>query len=97
MGSEPGVAGPGGRLLRVAGGRGGQERHYLMGSLVLRVTAKLLADRRLHEAVELEAVGVAAGQGVADQRTKGVGEGVGGGGGAAQRLTEQVGVVAEQR
>ena len=93
---ELGVGGPAGRILRVAGGGGGQQRHHLLGGGLLPVGGKLLADHRLHQPVHLEAVGVAAGQGVADQRADGVGEGVGIGGGGAQRLVQQVGVVAEQ-
>ena len=46
--------------------------------------------------MQLEAVGVAAGQRVADQRSDGVGQGVGIGGDAAQRLVEQRGVATEQ-
>ena len=88
--SELGIAGPAGRVLRVAGGCGGQQRHRLVGDGLLAVGRKLLADDRLYQPVHLEAVGVAAGQRVADQRAEGVGEGVGVGGGGAQRLVEQV-------
>ena len=95
--SQLGIAGPAGRIIRVAGGTGGQQRHRSVGDGMLPVERKLMADDRLHQPVHLEAVGVAAGQRVADQRAEGVGEGVGVGGGGAQRLAEQVGVVVDQR
>jgi hypothetical protein len=67
-----------------------------LGSGLLPVRGQLVADHRLHEPVHLEAVGGAAGQGVADQRAEGVGERVGVGGGRAYRLVEECGVLAEQ-
>jgi hypothetical protein len=67
-----------------------------VGGGLLPIGGKLVTDDRLHQPVDLEAVGVAAGQGVADQGADGVGEGVGVGGGGAQRLVQEVGVVAEQ-
>jgi hypothetical protein len=87
--SEPGVARPVGRILRVPGTRGGQQRHGSLGGRLLLVWQQLLADHRLYESMDLEAVGVAAGQGVADQRADGVGEGVGIGGRGSQRLIQQ--------
>jgi hypothetical protein len=93
---ELGVGGPVDRLLRIAGGCGGQQHDYSLGGGLLPVGREPVADHRLHQPVHLEAVGVAAGQRVADQRADGVGERVGVGGDAAQRLIEQVGVVADQ-
>jgi hypothetical protein len=60
--SKPGVDGPGGRVLRGAGGGGGQQRHHPLGDCLLSVRVKAVADNRLHQPVDLEAVGVAAGQ-----------------------------------
>src|SRR4051794_10751609 len=94
--SQLGVAGPAGRILRVAGGGGGQQRQHPLGGGLRPVGRKLVADDRLHQPVHLEAAWVATDQGVADQGTDGVGERVGVGGGGAQRLVQEVGVLAEQ-
>ena len=80
MRRELGVAGPAGRILRIARGSCGQQRRHPLGGGPLPLGRELVVDHRLHQPVDLEAVGVAAGQGVADQRSDGVGEGVGVGG-----------------
>jgi hypothetical protein len=64
--NELGVGGPAGRVLLIAGGSGGRQRHYPLGGGPLPVGGQLVADDGLHEPVDLEGVGVAAGQGVAD-------------------------------
>jgi hypothetical protein len=56
----------------------------------------LVTNHRLYQTVDLEAVEVPAGQGVADQCSDGVGEGIGVGSGRAQRLVEDPRVVADQ-
>jgi hypothetical protein len=94
---QPGVAGPASWILWVAGGCGGQQRQCLVDGGLLAVWSKAVADDRLHQPVHLKAVGVAAGQRVADHRADGVGEAVGVDGGGAQRLVEQLRVADEQR
>src|SRR4051794_34099071 len=88
---EPSVAGPVGRILGVAGGGGGQQRHHPLGGGLLSLGGQLSAEHRLHQPVDLEAVGRAAGQGIADQRAHGVGQCVGIGGGGMQWLLEEGG------
>src|SRR3954471_24114874 len=53
---------PAGRVVRVAGGGGGQQRHDLVGGGLLPVTGYPLTDHGLHQPVQLEAAGGAAGQ-----------------------------------
>ena len=93
---ELGVGGPVDRLLRIAGGCGGQQHDYSLGGGLLPVGREPVADHRLHQPVNLEAVGGAAGQGIADQHADGVGQRVGVGSGRAQRLGQQRGVLGEQ-
>ena len=81
--SQLSVGGPVDRVLRVAGGGGSQQRDHPLGGGLLPVRGELLTDHGLHQPVDLEALGGAAGQGVADQRADGVGQRIGIGGSGA--------------